>query len=190
MRLPAALALFLLGCGATTWDDPRASRREGVAGEAPAAGGPLPRDVPQSTFTGEGSACSNLLVYRASADGTQYLVVVVDRARLGLEVGAPLRVDLGQRPMFVEVNVDVYDGATGPEAYCSATEPAAPRARARWTAEAGALTILLSRDEGAVTPGSYRATLLLEGAHFASPEGGMAVVLPKVRIEDVVVATP
>jgi len=129
--LPAVLAASLLvGCSSTTLDPPdHPSRTSGVAGaDEPPASGPAPREVPQGRFTGEGAGCEDLLAYRASSDGTQYVVITADNRRLGLAVGTTRTVDLGEGEAFAEVVVDVYASAVGPGEYCAgAPRPAVAR---------------------------------------------------------------
>lgn len=186
LALAAALGSFLVACaGATSERDapPDAPRERPAVTAATDA----PRDVPQNVFGGERQGCSNVIAFRGTSDGTQYAVVQIDKSKLALHVGAKRIVDLGTTPEGVDVFVDVYaraleDGAP----YCTNDRAEAP-AMTRWSAEAGTLTIELTADPDAhdATSATYRATLRLETVHFTSPEGGFAVVVPSIVIEDV-----
>lgn len=156
----------------------------GSSGESKAARAPS-REVPQSTFTGAGAGCSNVLAYRASADGTQYAIVKVDKNELGLEIGSKRTIDLGKSPTGVEVSVDVYASApTGEKPYCTDYRTESPTVT-RWNAQAGKLTIELTADPTSTDAEHYLATMRLESVHFTGPEGGMAVIVPSVVIENV-----
>lgn len=182
---PGSAVLLLVACsgsadvGSTAHREtpPRQTR---VISEAP------PEDVPQGSFTGGMGGCSNVLLYRATDDGTQYAVVDLDKELLGLRVGAPLTVDLGDVPAGVGVFVDVYGGALGELPYCT-DHPAEERAVTRWTAEAGKLSIDLHDDVASIDAQhpTYRATLVLEMVHFTRPNAGKAIVVPRIVIEDV-----
>ncbi|MBX3203134.1 MAG: hypothetical protein KF894_33730 [Labilithrix sp.] len=187
LALAVPLASLLAACSGAVaerdvpLDEPPVRPAETTSTEA------APRDVPQNVFGGDSSGCSNVIAFRATADGTQYAVVEIDKTRLALRLGEERTVDLGTSPDGVAVFVDVYARAPdGGAAYCSDHRTAEP-AMTRWSAEAGKLTIALAadpdaRDEAAPT---YHATLRLETVHFKSPEGGFAVVVPTIVIEDV-----
>ncbi|MBX3209491.1 MAG: hypothetical protein KF764_30940 [Labilithrix sp.] len=186
LTLAASLALLLTACSgaspaiATPDEPPDDAPLDPASKEAP------PRDVPQNAFAGTSQGCSNLIAFRGTADGTQYAVVELDAAKLALAVGETKTVDLGTDPEGVAVFVDVYARALEGAQYCSDARTEEP-ASTRWSAEAGKLTIALTADRpaGDAAPPTYRATLRLETVHFTSPEGGFAVVVPSVLIEDV-----
>jgi hypothetical protein len=146
-----------------------------------------PQEVPQGSFTGARDGCSNLLAYRSSSDGTQFAVVTIDRELLHLELGAARTVDLGTTPAGVSVFVDVFANAVeGQSPYCAHARTE-ELALTRWTAQAGTLTIELAEDSESTDPTrpTYRATLRLEKVHLVGPDGGFAVVVPSVVIDDV-----
>lgn len=194
MRLVAPLAhlgvLALSACSSSTGTElshPPGPQPNVPRQVVPSEDGPI--DVPQGAFTGDGEGCSNLLAFRASADETQFAVVQIDRAQLGLSVGQTKTVDLGTTPAGVEVYVDVYAAAiAGTKPYCSAGDGARP-AMTRWMAEAGTLTITLGPDPEAGNS-TYRATLRLEKVHLVGPDRGFAVVVPSVHMESIRVGWP
>jgi hypothetical protein len=146
-----------------------------------------PREVPQGTFTGVSNGCSNLIAYRGSADRTQYAVVQLDKSKVGVEIGSAKEVDLGDTPEGVDVFVDIYASALdGETPYCTDYRTETP-AMTRWKAQAGKLRIELAPDPTSsdATHPTYRATLRLETVHLVGPDGGFAVVVPSVVIEDV-----
>jgi hypothetical protein len=150
---------------------------------------PPSRDVPQATFTGEGAGCANLVAYRASADHTQYAGVQLDREQVGIAIGSARTIDLGETPLGVEVFVDVYESAVASDTpYCTDHRSEDAATATRWTAQAGKVTIELAADPRSTRESpTYRATLRLETVHFVGPEGGFAVIVPSVVIEDVLV---
>jgi hypothetical protein len=190
MRLVALAAslVLLAGCSGNVADEHRPAaldvdeEEESPSREATSASA-ASRAIPQGAFTGASGGCANVQAYRSSLDGTQFAVVEVERATLGLEPGGTKMVDLGEEPEGVAVFVDVYATAPSHEApYCTDDATSKP-AVTRWVAQAGKLTIALTPADPA--NGSYRATVQLEKVHFVGPEGGFAVVVPSVVIEDV-----
>ena len=142
-------------------------------------------EVPQGAFTGSYGGCSDVFVYRASDDGTQYAVIELEKERLGLAIGSSTTLDLGVVPEGVGVFVDVYGSSLDELPYCTDLRTEQP-AVTRWTAEAGTLTIELHADpESTSEHPTYRATLVLETAHFTRPRAGKAIVVPHVVIDDV-----
>ena len=153
--------------------------------EARATAEAPPAEIPQGAFTGPYGGCSNVVMYRASEDGTQYAVIELDKDMLGLAVGATRTLDLGEEPAGVGVFVDVYGSSLGELPYCTDYRTEEP-AVTRWTAEAGSLTIELHADpEANGEQPTYRATLVLERAHFTRPNAGRAIVVPRVIIDNV-----
>lgn len=182
MRTVALVACLGLLAGCTATEGPDAPLPpKGPGPQQPGPLEPAPREIPQNAFTGLGAGCSNLIAYRSSADATQFAVVNVDRALLGLAVGATRTVDLGTEPDGVEVSVDVYGSPVeGAMPYCKGDGE--PPVHTRWLAEAGTMTITLRAEPDAST---YRASIRLERVHFVGPEGGFAVVVPSIVIDDV-----
>lgn len=189
-RLTFAVLPFLLlatACsGSTTPDLGRSSSSGGSSGGS-SSGAPGPTTPPQSAFDGKTIGCSNVSAYRATADGTQFLTVFVDREKLGLEIGSKATYDLAQPPSSVKVGIDVWKSAPTGETYCTDFGQMGPgNASTTWEAEAGTITIELMADPAA-SPGSslYLATITIANAHFVGPQTGVAAFVPKVVIEKV-----
>lgn len=178
--------VLLAACSGSTADVGAMPHPELPPRESKVIAGLPSEDVPQGAFTGGFGGCSNVFLYRATDDGTQYAVVDLDKDTLGLTVGSSTTVDLGEVPAGVGVFVDVYEGSIGELPYCTDDRTEQP-AVTRWTAEAGTLTIALQADPESTDARhpTYRATLVLETVHFTRPKAGKAIVVPRIVIEDV-----
>lgn len=186
LALGSPLVLLLAACSGSTADVGSTSGPEIPPRETKASAEASPEEIPQGAFTGGFGGCSNVFLYRATDDGTQYAVVELDAETLGLTVGSSTTVDLGEVPAGVGVFVDVYGSSIGELPYCTDHHTEQPEVT-RWTAEAGTLTIALRADPESTDARhpTYRATLVLETVHFTRPNAGKAIVVPRIVIGDV-----
>jgi hypothetical protein len=138
---------------------------------------------PDSSFSGAASGCSDLFAYRENTDGTQFLIVQLDKTELALEPGTSRTFDLSRAPAGLRVAVDVFSRAPTSTPYCSdyVTDAIKPTS---WEAEGGSLTVTLQPQ---TANGTYRATLRLRDLRFVGPERGVAASVPSATIENVLV---
>lgn len=184
----AFVPLFLLACsGATTPD--LSSSSSGGSSSGGSSGTPTkegPATPPQSAFNGDSIGCAHVSAYRATADRTQFVTVVLDRESLGLAVGSKATYDLARAPSGVRVGIDVWSTAPASQKYCTDHVEVDGNARTSWEAEAGSMTIELATDPAAQPgSGSYLATIRIKDAHFIGPKQGVAAFVPQVVIENV-----
>lgn len=176
----ASIAVTACSGSSATIDPPGETSSSSSGGTATATATP-----PDSAFRGGSGGCGNLTVSRGNADGTQFLVVVADKAQLGLAIGSSLTFDLARLPAGLEVGVDVFPKAPAEAPYCS-DAPTRDVSPTRWTAEGGSITIQLQADT-AGNNGPYRATVRLKDVRLVGPERGVAVSIPSAEIASVLV---
>ena len=192
MRIaPRLVSLLLLvvcgalhGCsGAVASVDNGGSSGGGSSGTS-SSGGIAPETPPAPTFLGSVVGCGDVFAGRASADGTQYVTVQIDRSALGMQVGSSRTIDLATAPSAVKVHVEVYARAPGDSKYCNDVGTA-PIASTTWTAEAGTLELELGTRK--VGSDSFLATIRLRNLRLVGPERGTSAIVPSVEIRDVLV---
>jgi hypothetical protein len=145
---------------------------------------PAPQSPPATAFAGAASGCRDVFAFRASADGTQYVTVEVNRAELGLATGETRTIDLADAPPSVQVHVEVFARAPKEPKYCS-DFVSETIASSTWTAEAGTLTLELGAAQGDTK--TYKATARLTGLRLVGPERGTSAIVPTIEIKNVVV---
>jgi len=189
MRLSlASLALSSLaafgcsGAGASIDNAPPAS--QGTSGGTSGTVVAPPDAPPATSFPGAANGCGNVFAYRASADGTQYVTVQIDRDELGLKNGETRSIDLASAPPSVKVLVEIFARAPTESRYCTDLR-SETLTSTTWTAEAGTLRIELGEKQG--DSGSYKATVRVTGLRLIGPERGTSAIVPTVEIKNVLV---
>lgn len=181
-----ALGVFVLGCSgssATPIDPPSGTPSGSSSGSSSGGTATSTATPPDSSFAGASSGCANVITYRANADGTQYLVVRADRAKIALEMSTIRTFDLAHLPDGLDVAVDVFARPPSEAPYCTDWNPATPAAS--WSAEGGSLTIQLQPGDPGTS--SYRATVRLKDVRLVGPERGVAISIPRAEIANVLV---
>lgn len=189
--LVIALAFASVACsGATTPDviggsSGGGSSSGGSSGSSGgASSGGASSTPPAAAYGGEARGCSNVFVYKGTADGSQFITVQAEREKLGLKLGQKRTIDLATPTDGVTVGVDVYARAPSQERYCTdaLSEDLIPTP---WRAEAGTLVIELG--ENAEPNGAYRATVRLRDLRLVGPDRGTSVLVPSVELSNVLV---
>ncbi|MBX3185564.1 MAG: hypothetical protein KF819_01060 [Labilithrix sp.] len=181
-----ALCLAVAACSGATTSDLTASS-SGASGSSGSSGSsgatPSGPDTPPDvTFGGAAGGCSNVFLYRASADGAQFITIEADREKLGMKLGQKRTFDLAQATEGLTVGVDVFARAPSESQYCTdfRSDHQLPTP---WRAEAG--TLILELSENADANGIYRASVRLRDVRLVGPNRGTSVIVPKVELEDV-----
>lgn len=174
----------LAGCsgGVATVDNGTSSG--GSSGNTSSSGGAPPDTSPSSSFPGPTRGCGDVFAVRANADGTQYVVVQIDRTAIGMQPGTSRTMDLATARSTVKVRVEVYASAPGESKYCSDVGTVSV-ASSTWTAEAGTLQLELGTQKAAGD--SYRATIRIQSLRLVGPERGTSAIVPNIEIKDVLV---
>ncbi len=164
----------------------------GTSGTSSGTVGPGPSTAPTAAWNGRVSGCGDVFTFRASDDGTQYVTVQIDRAKIGMQRAEKRSFDLAKSPAGIRVGVEIFARAPKDPSYCNdvVTERIASTV---WTAEAGTLDVELVENTSGSSGGSsgtndtFRATVRLEGLRLVGPERGSSVLVPTVEMRNVVV---
>ena len=180
----AVVSLAAAGCsGGTASIDGSPASSGGPSGSSGTVA-PSPSTPPATGFTGAANGCGDVFAYRASADGTQYVTVEINRAELGLNPGQKRTIDLASAPPSVLVHVEVFARVPTESKYCNdAVSEAIPSTT--WTAEAGTLTIELGEKQN--DSATYKATVRVTGLRLVGPERGTSAIVPTIEITNVLV---